>query len=97
MIVFLIIALGALIVVDVRQAYGDYQKDKNAPKLAFHGVLLLALGFIVVNTAFAAMDAEYNLPFIEVQLVVRRPHPGPGKHWRLASMSKALHRLKSKG
>ena len=96
-----VILLGALAVIDVHRAYLEYQRDKKVLMLAVHGVLLVGLSAVVVNTVLVALGAESDLPYIETHIKQNDPqylktHEPRGKHALLKSLKPAHEKGRAK-
>lgn len=63
-----IVLLIALVGLDVQRAYKDFQNDKSTAKFAMHAILLLVLVVIVLNTVFAALGSEFEVPYFDVYI-----------------------------
>ena len=73
MVLIVVVLMAALVLLEAREAFRRYQEDQGLGKLALHGVLLAVLAIVVVNTAFAIVDCEFKLPYIETHLLQSDP------------------------
>src|ERR1051325_10507383 len=81
--------LAILVVVDMRRAFMDYHRDQRSGKLALHGILLVMLGVILVNSMFSALGSEYELPN-GLPIIARRWGHGVNSHNRWARLRNAM-------
>ena len=59
---------------DFRAAFAVYKVDRKTFKLILHGILLLVLVVLVVNTVFVAMNSEFEVPYFNVYISSRTGH-----------------------
>ena len=65
----LLLLLYVITVVDINVAYKEYKKNKRNGVLLLHGILLIVLGLLAINTTLAAVGSEYELPNYETHQV----------------------------
>lgn len=86
----LLLLLFALAASDLTKAYEQYQKDKHASILMAHGILLIILGLLVINTTLAAAGSEYELPYYQTHQVTKLEHIIRARGHRLKSLPRRL-------